>query len=142
MRRSAPKRKRRQRPVRITTGVEIAMANKLLFKDAARDQRICQAPGCRNAREFHAHHVIYEQHLRVRGLPPYSTPNALRLCPECHELHHKRRKIIPVVALLDRNIEYAFVALGPAAFDYLERYYAGPADERARRELARLEDAA
>lgn len=122
MRRSGPPKRKRQRAVRIGNAVEIAMANKVLFRDAARDQRCCQMCGS-TTRDWQAHHVVYEQHLVKEGLPQYSTPNALRLCRDCHELHHKRRQVIPVSRLLDRNIEYAFDALGPKAYDYFSRYY-------------------
>lgn len=117
-----PKRKPRpQRAVRVSTGVEIAKANKALFKDAARAQRRCQKCGSRAP--WNAHHVVYEQHLVKRGHPACSTPNALRLCVTCHELHHKGRAKVTTQQLTDANIEYAFYALGAYAVDYFDRYY-------------------
>lgn len=120
--RSRPPKRKRQRPVRIGNAVEIAMANKILFRDAAREQRCCQMCGS-TTRDWQAHHVVYEQHLVKEGLPQFSTPNALRLCRDCHGKHHKRQVVIPVSKLLACNIDYAFVALGPKAYDYLNRYY-------------------
>lgn len=141
MRSGPPKRRKRpQRPVRIGNAVEIAMANKVLFKDAARDQRCCQMCGS-TTRDWQAHHVVYEQHVVKAGEPQYSTPNALRLCRDCHGKHHKRQVVVPVSKLLDHNIEYAFIALGPAAYDYFARYYGG-VDARVEDALARAEAAA
>lgn len=121
----ARRRKPRPRPLR---GVGIDRTNKESFKNEARwqsDCAVCEKVGG----SFHAHHVIYEQHLRDRGLPKWDTRNARRVCPEpCHELHHRGRRRIQTKNLTDDNIAYAFHVLGAYAADYLRRYY----DDQAR----------
>lgn len=82
----------------------------------------CLAPDCL-AKGEHEHHVIYRQVLRKRGLDEFDPRNAMKLCVSCHSSHHRRGKIIPTSALLDRHIEYAFEVLGIYAMDYLRRYY-------------------
>lgn len=99
-----------------------AMAHRL-FRDAARGQKCCAVPGCRN-KDFDPHHVIYEQHLKDHGLPKYDTRNVRRLCRHHHQQHHRIKKL-PLTILLDENIRYAFLVLGDYAADYLRRYYAG-----------------
>lgn len=98
------------------------LSNSQSFKAEARWQRLCAE--CDKGGAFQAHHVIYEQHLRDRGLPLYDTRNALRLCYDCHKRHHDgtawrltTRKLTP------DNIIYAFEVLGAYAGDYLRRYY-------------------
>lgn len=121
----APKRKK-PRPLRTT--VELDVTNRHIFHDAGRAQRVCQAPGCRRRGprkgiDFQTHHVVYEQHLRDRGLPRYDARNALRLCPDCHKKHHGPNWRLPTSSLRDENVAYAFLVLGPYAADYFARYY-------------------
>jgi hypothetical protein len=153
---SAPKRKtafgRRAKPRKLKTAIDADRESKRMFHDAARFQRTCAVIGCRT-REFQAHHVIYEQHLKDNGLPRWDTQNALRLCPLHHGRHHKRYVdrngksfVLETRVLTDANIDYAFAVLGPAAADYFRTYYAD-ADEDPRieafaREVMLGEDAA
>lgn len=52
--------------------------------------------------------------------------NRMILDPECHEKHHNRSRVIPLVALPSSAFEYAADLLGPEkAFEYLRRRYAG-----------------
>lgn len=102
------------------------ISNPTSFKNEARWQRVCA--GCGSAGHFHAHHVVFEQVLKrytpLRGVELFDTRNALRLCvARCHFPHHSRAATLPTSKLLDCNIEYAFMALGAYAADWLRRYY-------------------
>lgn len=104
---------------------ERLVSNYESFRAEAAFQRCCRNPACETpSAEWDPHHVIYEQHLRSRGLPKYCTYNALRLCKTCHQRHHKIAKL-PLTCLLDHNIEYGFLVMGDAAFYYFKRYYSG-----------------
>jgi hypothetical protein len=78
---------------------------------------------CGQGGPFQSHHVIYEQHLKERGLPRYHAMNALRVCKGCHEKHHQGRVRIPVRKLHHDNLIYMFDVLGGYAVDYCHRYY-------------------
>lgn len=89
-------------------------------------QTTCQHPTCEGAAtKLDEHHVVYRQHIRSHGGDEWNPRDALLLCAACHQSHHKRGRVLPLVALRDENYEYAFELLGPAAYDYLRRYYAG-----------------
>lgn len=129
----------RSRPVR----------NPLSFRQEARWQRVCAV--CKQAREFHAHHVVDMQTLRnqcgIVGNAAYDTRNALRLCqalgdPEvrCHFQHEHSMRNVKTKELRDENVEYAFEVLGAYAYDFLRREYDdSEPDERLVRHLATLE---
>jgi hypothetical protein len=136
-----PKRKPKERKLRTTT--QLAVTNRHIFHDAARYQRVCAAPGCRRRGprkgiDFQAHHVVYEQHLRDRGLPRYDARNALRLCPDCHKRHHGPHWRLPTSALTAENIAYAFLVLGAYAPDYFRRYYDDSATDPRIRSLEEM----
>lgn len=96
---------------------------RLLFRQAAQAQRVCQNPDCKGPRaRWDPHHVVYEQELRRRGVPIYDPNNALRLCRDCHLGHHHTRPL-PQTALLTCHIEYAKQVLGDFYIDYLNRRY-------------------
>jgi len=101
------------------------IANYESFRAEARYQGLCAVLG--TGGDFLAHHVVYEQvlknRLRLRGNALYDTRNALRLSKKAHDNHHHAHRKVRTVELLDQNIEYAFVALGAYAGDYLRRYY-------------------
>lgn len=104
-----------------------------MFRQAAGAQRCCQMCG-KGGSDWHPHHVVYAQHLKLHGHPIYDTRNAMRLCIRCHQRHHNRSAVIPLTKLLDCHYQYAFEKLGLAARYYLEQRYDGE-DER----LARFE---
>jgi hypothetical protein len=140
-----PKRKPTTQIGKVRTTTQLEVTNRHLFHDAARYQRVCQAPGCRRRGprkgiDFQAHHVVYEQHLRNLRLPRYDARNALRLCPDCHKKHHGPNWKLPTSALLDENIAYGFLVLGAAAFGYFRRYYDDSAEDP--RLVAAFEEAA
>ena len=85
------------------------------------------------------HHVVYEQHVRDAGGEVYDPRDGLTLCRVCHAAHHGQqdRGKVPLSLLRDENYEFAFELLGPAAFDYLRRRYAGN-DRRLHDHLERL----
>ena len=87
----------------------------------------CAHPGClKRSHVEHEHHVVYEQHVRANGGDRWDPRNALRLCVSCHSSHHHRGRVLPLVALRDANLQFAFELLGAGAYDYLRRYYRGP----------------
>jgi len=135
VKRGGPKRRRKPKAA-------IEAIPRRTFHEAAREQRVCAVPGCRE-RSFQAHHVVYEQHLKKVGEGPWSPRNALRLCPGCHAAHHSRTRPVPLKALTSANVLYAFEVLGPAAHTYLTRRYAGedPRVEEALVEAERKEAA-
>lgn len=105
-------------------------------------QSQCVHPSCEDPhRPSHEHHVVYEQHVKREGGDRWDPRNALRLCVSCHSSHHRRGRVLPLRALRDVNFEFAFELLGPAAYDYLTRRYAGD-DPRLREWLRRSETAA
>jgi len=99
--------------------------NPASFRNEARWQRVCAV--CKKAGPWQAHHVLIEQELERRGVKPWDTRNALRICTEgqdnCHSRHHWKVRAIRTVELLDCNVLYAFEILGPYAADWLRRYY-------------------
>lgn len=89
--------------------------------------QFCQHPGCPGGTELLAcHHVVYEQHVRAKGGDRWDPDNSLTLCFVCHSSHHRKgRYTVPLIALRDENYAFAFDLMGPAAYDYLRRYYVG-----------------
>jgi hypothetical protein len=103
--------------------VEAFVDARLRFRDAARQQRVCQNPDCRNPRgSWDPHHVVYEQELRRLHVPIYDPHNALRLCKHCHMNHHRARPV-PQTALKTCNLKYAREVLGEHYVDYINRRY-------------------
>lgn len=90
------------------------------FRDAARAQRVCALTG--RAGAHHAHHVVREQDVLTGD--PHDPRNALRLSTTVHLDHHGIHKL-PLSALTDNNIEFAYEILGSYAADYLHRRYSG-----------------
>lgn len=84
----------------------------------------CKAPGC-TRRAVHLHHVVYEQEVARRGGDTKARENYLPLCFLCHGDHHGGNDKLPLRALPDEAIEWAFGLLGPYAYDYLQRKYEG-----------------
>lgn len=130
---------RRSRHLKTRTDIEIA--NQQNFKEAARYQRVCAV--CGTGKSWDAHHVVAKSKLKRDGHFIWDTRNALRLCDEyapknCHGKHTGGEKKVPLSALTDDNISYAFEVLGPHAVDYLRRGYAGE-DPRLGRALAEAE---
>lgn len=148
-RKTKPKRRRRvdspyaTKPGKsLTSQREIDVANRQAFRQEAQRQRVCAV--CGEAGSFDAHHVIEKKYLKANNLPLYNTENSLRLCDEqtdndCHGGHTSGMRRIPLRCLTDRNIQYAFYLLGPAAYYYLKARYTGE-DERVERAFAELED--
>ena len=93
-------------------------------------QHECQHPGCLGqVVVLNQHHVVYEQHVQNAGGDRWHPDNALALCVSCHMSHHQRGRPLPLSALRDENYAFAYELMGPAAYDYLRRYYDGD-DER------------
>lgn len=118
----------------------------------------CIRPDCLR-RAAHRHHVVYEQELRRRWdsspkvrkrWPTYpklknDVRNLVDICFNHHtgtEGHHSGgRHTLPLEMLPDEAIEFAFELLGPFAYDYLRRRYAGE-DPRLESHLATASQAA
>lgn len=108
------------------------------FWREARGQRCCRM--CEDPKKkWQAHHIVYEQHLRDVGAPIWDNRNSMRLCDDCHRRHHNRSQVVPLSKLSNRNVEYAFEALGLRAYDYLGQKYEVGEDQRLEQELARRE---
>jgi hypothetical protein len=108
------------------------------FHDEAKSQRCCQMCGTTRW-PWHAHHVVYEQHLKKAGAAIWCNSNSMRLCEDCHRRHHNRSQVIPLAKLHDQHITYAFDVLGLAADFYLKQRYAGE-DERVEQALSKAEE--
>lgn len=81
---------------------------------------------CRcGARAVQEHHVIYRQELRRRRGDMKDRRNLIPLCLRCHERHHSRIAPISLSNLPDEVFDFAYELMGPAAYDYLGRHYAG-----------------
>lgn len=81
------------------------------------------------------HHVVYAQHVRAgrrkgRELADLLTDarNLVDVAYRCHADHHARARPYPLAMLPDSAFAFAGEVLGPAAFDYLRRRYAGDDD--------------
>lgn len=98
------------------------------------------AAGCGMA-ATDAHHVVYEQELRKRGLPRWDARDGLPVCRTCHEAHHNGSKRLPLHLLPTVSLEFAFEQLGAYAYDYLRRRYSGD-DERLETFLDLCQEAA
>lgn len=87
----------------------------------------CQICGSRQ--NLVQHHVIFNQELRRAGGDPYDPRNALTLChgigDGCHPKFHQRTAPIPLTALSDENLAFAFELMGVRAVNYLTRHYSG-----------------
>jgi ribosomal protein S27AE len=87
----------------------------------AAKKRRCEKCG---APATHQHHVVYQQHVRLRGGDIYDPRNSFSLCFSCHNYHHNGLdKRLAVSDLNPENIEFAVELLGAAAVDYFPRYY-------------------
>jgi hypothetical protein len=86
---------------------------------------------CGNHFTHTLHHVVLAQHLRAKGGDEWEPDNALPICRQCHDDHHGAVRRIPVQALLRVNREFVDELLGPAAGDYLSRYYGSSIEEAA-----------
>lgn len=89
----------------------------------ARYQRCCAVTG--STKEFEAHHVVEKRWLKANGFPLWDRRNALRLHPDVHGAHTSRMKKIPMSALREENIDYAFEIMGDRAMNYLPENYEG-----------------
>lgn len=137
---------RRNRHLR--TALDIEIANKQAFRQAAVDQRfcaVCEHPG--KPHTYDAHHVVPKSKLKKEGFEEsdrYDTRNCLRVCNEyggnCHQGHTDAMRKIPLSALTDDNIAYAFEILGARAYYLLHRQYAGD-DERVETALKEVASA-
>lgn len=124
------KRKAKNRSYATADGVDDA--NAIMFWEAAREQGRCAICG-RRGRNWQAHHVIERQYLRSHFLAQFDQRNSLRVCEEpCHGQHTRGFKRMPLTALTDENLEYAFHILGDYAPYYLRQRYDGE-DERVER---------
>lgn len=77
------------------------------------------------ARAVHRHHIITRQVLRREGGDPRDERNLIDLCWDCHAAHHARSKPLPLRCLPDEAYDFADELMGPAAFDWLTRFYTG-----------------
>lgn len=94
------------------------------FKVAAAKQLRCAVTGDKGE-DWHAHHVVEKAELKRMGIPRlqrYDRRNALRLKAS---VHLSSNISIPMTALTDDNLLYAFEVLGDRAISYLEDHYEG-----------------
>lgn len=83
--------------------------------------------GCRG-RVVNQHHVVYRQEIVRRGGDVRDPRNLVPVAWTCHADHHGRGGPLPLRVLPDSAYEYAGELMGPAAFDWLQRHYAGTDD--------------
>jgi hypothetical protein len=118
----------------VTRGVHV-ISHPLSFHNEAAYQGKCAVCG-RQDGPWHAHHVVYQQHLRRAGWPEYDTRLALRVCDfdpaqpdreHCHHNHHHGTRRIKGEELTADSLAAMVDALGPGAAEvYLARYYDAP----------------
>lgn len=116
--------------------VEAMSREREAWLEEGRRQGACAVTGWSSrVAPYHVHHVIYEQELKRRwgaaynAAKKYDVRNALRVATVVHGQHHTAHKRIPLTALRQQNIDYAFELLGAYAYDYLTTHYRGH-DER------------
>jgi hypothetical protein len=93
------------------------------FKVEAAKQLKCAVTGDMGD-DWHAHHVVEKAELKRLGVPKvrrYDRRNALRLKVSVH----LGLDSVPMSALTDDNLLYAFEVLGDRAISYLESHYEG-----------------
>lgn len=118
--RTAPLARPASRPAaveRVTRGETTPRAE---FRDPS---SLCRS--CWRRPAIHQHHVTYKVKVLIEGGDLYSPLNALALCGPCHAGHHLASDRVSLASLRDENYAFAFALLGPAAYDYLRRRYAG-----------------
>lgn len=98
------------------------------FWRAAFVQRRCQHQDCPHpSRKFHAHHVVYKQHVKQYDESKIWDPrNSLRLCiTPCHfTSQHQKKAPVAVTALRTENIEFMIELMGrDRTLNYLHTYY-------------------
>lgn len=71
------------------------------------------------------HHAIYAQHVERAGGDLNDDRNLVPVAFSCHGAHHGRSRPFELGMLPDSVFAFALELLGPAAFDYLRRRYAG-----------------
>lgn len=117
------------------------------FQEEAWRQRECAVSKDRRdfadgRKNWEAHHVVEARWLKGHGHRDklYDRRNAIRLTPDVHRRHTNRMEPIPLLALTDDNIEFAFEVMGVLALEYLTRLYTGT-DARVQRafEVAELQ---
>lgn len=88
--------------------------------------------GC-DGRAVQQHHAVYAQHIR-RYDGDTKDPRALvPVCVICHTRHHQHVLQLELRFLPDAVFEFAAELMGgPAAFEYLGRYYRGEDPRRDR----------
>jgi hypothetical protein len=122
----------------VPRGDEVRAARDAFLRAAWR-QRGCAVSGdardfANGAKNWEAHHVVEARELKKRNLHHllWDERNALRLRPDIHRRHTNRMEPVPMTALKDDNIAFAFEVMGASAKEYLERLYTGT-DERVQR---------
>lgn len=114
---------------------QLETALRRAFAQAAWEQRQCAVtfdqrdyrPGP-VGKNWEAHHVVEQRWIKGHKFPVkilWDPRNALRLRPDVHKKHTVRSEPVPIRALLDCNIEFAFEVMGPIAEEYLTRLYGG-----------------
>lgn len=119
------------------------MSNPASFHSEARYQGKCQHPDCEEPLTYHwhAHHVVYRQHVEAHGGNVWDTRNAMRLCNrlphDCHRTkHHNRKAPVPMSVVRDETIEFAVEVMGPGrTINFFERFYASADDDTRLNEL-------
>lgn len=117
-----------RRPVVGLGEVPVDSSSKEEFLRAGYGQRFCAVTLLpTNPRTGQVHHVVEKQWLRINHKPQYDPRDALLLRTRIHELHSTKieKHKIPLTALRDENLEFAFEQMGPAAYHYLRRHYRG-----------------
>lgn len=107
------------------------------FHNEAAHQGRCAVCG-RTDDYWHAHHVVYQKHLRRLHVVEYDTRGALRLCirdptgehaGDCHHAHHQGQRRVTGAELTDDNLAHLVWAHGDdraRAAAYLQTYYDAP----------------
>jgi 5-methylcytosine-specific restriction endonuclease McrA len=86
--------------------------------------RGCLACGNLLGIDWHAHHVVTQQHIRRAGGDVWDPRNAMRVCASCHDAHHNRSRPISGLKVPVEAAEFAIELLGrDRAEAYFERYY-------------------
>ena len=119
------------------TIVDAIVSNPQSFHREAAWQGHCAVCG-RTDDFWHAHQVVYQQHLRDLHVVAYDTRGALRLCirdptgrraGDCHHAHHDGSRRVKGSELTDDNLAHVLWAHGgdhDRAAAYLQRYYDAP----------------
>lgn len=129
--RKSPLRAKRKAPAHVDPTAQWNEPGRCEFKRPYWD--FCA--GCGKYGLCRRHHVVREQHLRVKKSNPWDLRNGVSIGIEgktcdCHEQHHNASHRLPVRCIPDDALRFVFDLYGEYGLDYIRREYRDDGDAR------------